>query len=101
MSDGTLKTAMMLATQHNQLVASGAIGKFSTVKIKEYVKNEVANRSVIICLEIEPVAKHNQQIGNPVMWDESNPTPLPTKPVASKPREVASSRYVAMFVLEW
>lgn len=66
LSDGQNFVQGMLATQLNQLVASGQIADNALIRVNDYMNNLVQNKNVIILLAVEVVnSQYGQKIGNP------------------------------------
>jgi len=66
LSDGQNFVQGMLATQLNQLVASGQIVDHALIRVNDYMNNLVQNKNVIILLAVEVVnSQYGQRIGNP------------------------------------
>eukprot|EP00550_Attheya_septentrionalis_P007580 CAMPEP_0198296596 /NCGR_PEP_ID=MMETSP1449-20131203/33246_1 /TAXON_ID=420275 /ORGANISM="Attheya septentrionalis, Strain CCMP2084" /LENGTH=643 /DNA_ID=CAMNT_0043997261 /DNA_START=49 /DNA_END=1980 /DNA_ORIENTATION=+ len=72
-SDGQNFVQGMLATQLNPLVHSGEIQENSVIAVKEFMKNVVQGRTVIIVLKLEVItANPGQRFGDPKDIEKEN-----------------------------
>ncbi|EIN07090.1 replication factor-a protein [Punctularia strigosozonata HHB-11173 SS5] len=93
MSDGEHFVQAMLATQLNHLIEDETIGKHSIVVLDRFTANVVQERRLIIILDLTPVLKIAEKIGDPsaitlsdqpttdgdVPMAETAPTPAPAR----------------------
>ena len=101
LSDGQHYQQAMLATQLNHLVESDAVAVNSTIVVKQYVKNAVQGRVIIILLEADVVetAPAGGKIGDPKDITSANlnqkapPAPAPAPPAPSAAGGGASAPY--------
>lgn len=68
-SDGSHYQQAMLATQLNALVASGDIGVNTVLRLNDFIANEVANKRIIIILNVDVLGRAEARIGAPVSVD--------------------------------
>ncbi|XP_049361733.1 replication protein A 70 kDa DNA-binding subunit A [Solanum verrucosum] len=64
-SDGTHIQQGMLATQKNDLIRSQQIRKGTIIQMKEFVRNVIQNRVIIIIIELDILLETCDQIGDP------------------------------------
>jgi replication factor A1 len=87
-SDSQHYQQAMLTTQLNPLVESKQLQQWSIVRLKEYLCNLVANRRIIIVLQLDVLGPHPEMIGKPINVDQaantpvSAPTPAPVQQAA-------------------
>lgn len=84
-SDGVYQQQGMLATQKNDLIRSKRIQKGSIIQMKEFVRNVIQNRVIIIIIELDIVLETCDQIGDPKHYlrpDSSSTTPSVPRPAA-------------------
>ncbi len=83
----------MLATQLNHVVDSGTLGVNCIIRMNEFLPNLIANRKIIIILNLEVVSSAGAAIGAPVNIDSNSqpmnnvaPRPQPVAPIVANPR---------------
>ena len=96
LSDGQNFVQGMLATQLNQLVASGQIADNALIRVNDYMNNLVQNMHVIILLAVEVVnSQFGLKIGNPsdieAVLSADPPAPLQPRPQSSPTQAVQVS----------
>lgn len=72
-SDGTFFMQAMLATQLNDYVSSGSLGKHSIIRVSKYVCNAVGIKRILIVLTMDVLTPNNAnvpKIGSPVSIDQ-------------------------------
>ncbi|EGD81004.1 hypothetical protein PTSG_10947 [Salpingoeca rosetta] len=89
-SDGTNKhNSAMLATQLNPMIVNEEVVKNGAIRLKKFMANTVQDRTIIIVLQAEVVAKDlGSVIGDPVGLGEKRkpaPAPAPSAATASRP----------------
>ncbi|CAL1705705.1 unnamed protein product [Somion occarium] len=71
-SDGEHFLQAMLATQLNNLVDEGHVGKYSIIRVDKFTCNLVQERRLLIVLDMQILVKNHEKIGKP---DNAQPTP--------------------------
>mmetsp|Transcript_4209 Transcript_4209/g.8036 ORF Transcript_4209/g.8036 Transcript_4209/m.8036 type:complete len:641 (-) Transcript_4209:189-2111(-) len=82
LSDGTHHCQGMLATQNNHFVETGHITDNVLLKINDFLKNIVQNKTLIILLNFEILANPGYKIGNPTAIDSSASSSAPPRATA-------------------
>jgi replication factor A1 len=81
-SDGKHYQQAMLATQLNSLVADGSLQVHTVIRMNDFIANEVANKRIIIILNVDVMSSSADKIGTPVSVDTLGiATPAAATPV--------------------
>lgn len=70
-SDGSEYCQGMIASQAVTLFQEGQVLENSVIRVNDYAKNLIKNKTVVILLNIESLSHHDVRIGSPVEVDES------------------------------
>ncbi|PHT58649.1 Replication protein A 70 kDa DNA-binding subunit C [Capsicum baccatum] len=95
-SDGVHHQQGMLATQKNDLIRSQNIQKGSIIQLKEFVRNVIRGRVIIIIIELDILYQSCDQIGDPkhyIRADDNTPSVPSTNQlggVSANPQSFAS-----------
>ncbi|CAN4076368.1 unnamed protein product [Withania somnifera] len=84
-SDGVYQQQGMLATQKNDLIRSKRIQKGSIIKMKEFVRNVIQNRVIIIIIELDILLETCDQIGDPKHYIRTDCSSTPSVPRPAAP----------------
>jgi replication factor A1 len=106
-SDGVHFQQAMLATQLNEHVVQGLIAINAVIRMNDFIANEVANKRIIIILNVEVLGNPGERVGAPVSVDTlvgkqepaSNITGTATAPLA--PQAVAAPQTGGFKGMSW
>jgi len=82
-SDSEKSQDAMLATQLNQRVVSGEVQVNNLVRLQDYICNQVANKRLIIILNLQVIGSPSARIGNPTPIEPKAPANNANSPQSS------------------